>query len=162
MSIGERIADLRKKRNISQVQLAGILDVSRQAVSKWENDLAAPDTIRLIQLADVLDTNVEYLATGKDTQIKTMPQVITVPQIVERAVEVEKIVEVERIVEVPKVIEKPVYIEKIVEVEKPAESVAVRTETKEISETKYMRDPIEFVAVGAVSMLIGILIGMLL
>ena len=40
--------------------------------------------------------------------------------------------------------------------------VVLRTETKEISETKYMRDPIEFVAVGAVSMLIGILIEMLL
>jgi transcriptional regulator with XRE-family HTH domain len=56
MSIGERICTLRKERNISQAQLAKILDVSRQAVSKWENDLCAPDTIKLIQLADILNT----------------------------------------------------------------------------------------------------------
>ena len=65
MSIGERITTLRKERNISQAELARIMDVSRQAVSKWENDQTAPDTIKLIQLADVLDTQVEYLATGR-------------------------------------------------------------------------------------------------
>ena len=65
MSIGERIATLRKEHDISQGQLASLLDVSRQAVSKWENDSSSPDTLRLIQLADVLDTDVEYLATGK-------------------------------------------------------------------------------------------------
>ena len=59
MSIGERIIELRAQQNISQVQLAKMLDVSRQAVSKWENDQTAPDTIKLIQLADVLDTDVE-------------------------------------------------------------------------------------------------------
>ena len=65
MSIGERITDLRKGKNLSQGQLASLLEVSRQAVSKWENDTASPDTLRLIQLADVLSTDVEYLATGK-------------------------------------------------------------------------------------------------
>ena len=65
MSIGERITSLRKQQNLSQGKLASILEVSRQAVSKWENDLAAPDTLKLIQLADVLKTDVEYLATGR-------------------------------------------------------------------------------------------------
>ena len=63
MSIGERITDLRKRKNLSQGQLASLLEVSRQAVSKWENDSASPDTLRLIRLADVLSTDVEYLAT---------------------------------------------------------------------------------------------------
>ena len=62
VSIGERIAALRKEKNISQMQLAKALEVSRQAVSKWENDLTAPDTINLIQLADLLETDTEYLA----------------------------------------------------------------------------------------------------
>lgn len=38
MSIGERIKELRKEQNVSQVQLAKALGVSRQAVSKWETD----------------------------------------------------------------------------------------------------------------------------
>ena len=52
MSIGERIADLRKAQNLSQGQLADLMEVSRQAVSKWETDQSSPDTIRLIKLAD--------------------------------------------------------------------------------------------------------------
>ena len=64
MSIGERITELRMARNISQGQLASALSVSRQAISKWENDQSSPDTIHLIQLADILDTEVAYLATG--------------------------------------------------------------------------------------------------
>ena len=63
MSIGERIAQLRQENNISQQQLSNALGVSRQAVSKWENDQTSPDTINLIRLADILNTEVEYLAT---------------------------------------------------------------------------------------------------
>jgi|LSQX01.3.fsa_nt_gb transcriptional regulator with XRE-family HTH domain len=44
MSIGTRIAEQRKKNNFSQEYIAGKLDVSRQAVSKWEQDLSNPDT----------------------------------------------------------------------------------------------------------------------
>ena len=65
MSIGERISQLRQDNHISQLQLADALGISRQAVSKWENDQTSPDTINLIRLADVLNTEVEYLATGK-------------------------------------------------------------------------------------------------
>ena len=43
MSIGERITELRKAASLSQGQLAERMDVSRQAVSKWENDLSTPD-----------------------------------------------------------------------------------------------------------------------
>ena len=91
MSIGERISDLRAQRNISQVQLAKQLGISRQAVSKWENDLTSPDTLNLIKLADVLDTDVEYLATGNHSTHKAAPEIITVQKPVE--IVVEKIVE---------------------------------------------------------------------
>lgn len=64
MNIGERITALRKEKSISQTELAKRLNVSRQAVSKWEQGTSSPDTDRLIQLAEILGTEVEYLATG--------------------------------------------------------------------------------------------------
>lgn len=145
MSIGERISSLRKERNISQAQLAGMLDVTRQAVSKWENDLTAPDTIKLIQLADVLDTDVEYLATGKHSTLKSKPEVITVTKPVERVVE--------------KVVERPVVVEKIVEVEKYIETIVEKPEIKRVTRIRYMRNPVEFIVIGILSFLIGLLIG---
>lgn len=93
MSIGERITQLRKERNMSQGDLAKVMDVSRQAVSKWENDLTSPDTIKLIQLADVLDTQVEYLATGRIPADEQPPIVVNMVKTEEKIVEVEKVVE---------------------------------------------------------------------
>lgn len=93
MSIGERITQLRKERNMSQGDLAKAMDVSRQAVSKWENDLTSPDTIKLIQLADVLDTQVEYLATGRIPADEQPPIVVNMVKTEEKIVEVEKVVE---------------------------------------------------------------------
>lgn len=69
------------------------MDVSRQAVSKWENDQTSPDTIKLIQLADVLDTEVEYLATGRTPAYEQPPIVVNMVKTQEKIVEVEKIVE---------------------------------------------------------------------
>lgn len=103
MSIGERIADLRKARNLSQGQLADALDISRQAVSKWENDQASPDTLKLVKLAEVLDTEVEYLATGRKPVYEEAPIVLNMVKKVDKVVEVEKIVEkpvIKRIVRV--------------------------------------------------------------
>ena len=93
MSIGERITQLRKQRNMSQADLSRAMDVSRQAVSKWENDQTSPDTIKLIQLADVLDTEVEYLATGRTPAYEQPPIVVNMVKTQEKIVEVEKIVE---------------------------------------------------------------------
>ena len=110
MKIGEKIKALRKAKNISQEALAKVLGVTFQAVSKWENDLSAPDTLNLIRLADILSTDVEYLATGNHTTIKEPPQIVRVIQNVDRVVE--------KIVEKPVVVEKIVEVEKVVEVEK--------------------------------------------
>lgn len=153
MSIGERIAELRKQQNISQGQLAEALDVTRQAVSKWENDLSAPDTIKLIQLAEVLDTDVEYLATGRRSYGRRPPQVITTVETIE------------------KVVEKPVYIEKIVEntiekpviryVEKPVVQYVDKPVIKRIERVKYRRNPMELLIVGIVFFILGLIIGYL-
>lgn len=69
MTIGKRIRKLRTERKISQEFMAERLDVSRQAVSKWENDVSCPDTQKLIKLAELFQVSVEYLATGKETII---------------------------------------------------------------------------------------------
>ena len=85
MNIGQRITTLRKEKNISQTELAGLLSVSRQAVSKWEQGLSSPDTTKLIQLAEILGTEVEYLATGTHPEPGSV--VLNVVETVERVEE---------------------------------------------------------------------------
>lgn len=85
MNIGERITALRKEKNISQTELAKRLNVSRQAVSKWEQGTSSPDTDRLIQLAEILGTEVEYLATGTHPEPGSV--VLNVVETVERVEE---------------------------------------------------------------------------
>lgn len=151
MSVGERIVELRKQQNISQGQLAEALDVTRQAVSKWENDLSAPDTLKLIQLADVLDTDVEYLATGRRSYGRRPPQVITTVETVEKVVE--KPVIVEKIVEIP--VEKPV----VRYIEKPVVQYVDKPVVKRIERVKYLRNPLEFAILGIICFVIGLIFG---
>ena len=61
---GKRLRALRTKRKLTQEYLAAQLRVSRQAVSKWENDQALPDTGNLMELAKLLDCPVDYLLRG--------------------------------------------------------------------------------------------------
>ena len=70
MSIGERITELRKMQNLSQGQLAQAMDVSRQAVSKWENDLSCPDITLLPQLARLFGVTTDELL-GNQSQPET-------------------------------------------------------------------------------------------
>lgn len=65
MTIGNRIKTLRKEMNLTQEYVAEQLNVSRQAVSKWEKDISNPDTNNIIQLAELLNSTVEYIASGK-------------------------------------------------------------------------------------------------
>ena len=145
MSIGERIMELRKAAGISQVELSKILEVSRQAVSKWENDLANPDVSNLIQLAEVLDTDVEYLATGRRSLGRRPPVVIRTTETIEKIVE-KPVVQVQETV-VERIVETPV----VQVVEKPV--------TKKVYRTKYVRNPMELMIVGTVCFLLGLLIG---
>ena len=61
MSFSENLKVLREEKNLSQEQLAELLDVSRQAVSKWENDNGYPETEKLIQIAQKLDVSLDAL-----------------------------------------------------------------------------------------------------
>lgn len=62
MKIGQKIYELRTARNMSQGDLANVLEVSRQSVSKWETDAAVPDLDKLIKLADVFEISLDELA----------------------------------------------------------------------------------------------------
>ena len=72
MTIGERIAKCRKEKNLSQEYIAELLDVSRQAVSKWETGQTEPDTSNLIKLARIFGVSVEYLANGEEAPPKVV------------------------------------------------------------------------------------------
>ena len=61
MTIGQRIAQLRKEKGLSQERLGEELGVSRQAISKWEADGAIPEVDKLIALSRLFGTSVGYL-----------------------------------------------------------------------------------------------------
>ena len=61
MTLGEKLAKLRRDNNYTQEQLAQILGVSRQAVSKWESDAAYPETEKLIRLGKLYHCSMDYL-----------------------------------------------------------------------------------------------------
>ena len=77
MTIGKRIAALRRETNLKQDDLAQMLEVSPQAVSKWENDQTCPDITLLPKLAKILGVSVDELLSGKQ---ELQPVVTLVPE----------------------------------------------------------------------------------
>ena len=61
MSFGEKLQNLRKAKGLSQVQLAMQLNVSRQAISKWELGASLPDVENIIEISRFFDTSIDYL-----------------------------------------------------------------------------------------------------
>lgn len=61
-----RLCELRKKHNLSQEELASMLGVSRQAISKWERSESSPDTDNLIELARIYNMTLDELLNGND------------------------------------------------------------------------------------------------
>ena len=61
MQIGDKIKKLRRKRKVTQEQLAKQLGVTPQAVSKWEEGLAYPEIHLLVPIADYFSVTVDYL-----------------------------------------------------------------------------------------------------
>ena len=64
LKIRQYIQSLRKAKGLSQRQLADRLNISFQAVSKWENGESVPDTGILLELCELLDTTVDRLLNG--------------------------------------------------------------------------------------------------
>lgn len=67
MNLGEQIYTLRTRQGMSQGDLADRLDVSRQSVSKWENNSAVPDLDKLLKLSEVFRVTLDELVKGAPT-----------------------------------------------------------------------------------------------
>ncbi len=61
MTLGEKLKEIRKRLGLSQEQLAEFMNVSRQAITKWETDGGIPDISNLQELSKVFDITVDYL-----------------------------------------------------------------------------------------------------
>ena len=61
MTTGEKLALLRKKKGITQEELAELLHVSRQSVSRWEMDVTFPETDKLIKLSRMYECSIDFL-----------------------------------------------------------------------------------------------------
>lgn len=59
--IGDKIKALRRKKNLSQSQLANELSVTSQAVSKWEKGLSNPDIEIIIKISEFFGVTTDYL-----------------------------------------------------------------------------------------------------
>ena len=68
-TLGTRIAEQRRKMNLTQDQLAEQMGVSSQAVSKWENDLSCPDISLLPSLSDLFGISIDELWRGESQKI---------------------------------------------------------------------------------------------
>lgn len=66
IKISENITELRKKKGITQEQLATALSISPQAVSKWETNTSQPDIQTLPLIADYFGVSIDYLFYGQD------------------------------------------------------------------------------------------------
>ncbi len=65
VKIGKFIAERRKKKNLTQIQLADMLNITDRAVSKWERGKALPDSSIMLELCGVLEISVNDLLCGE-------------------------------------------------------------------------------------------------
>ncbi len=68
MNLGEKIYELRMAKNLSQGDVADALDVSRQSVSKWENNSSVPDLDKIIKLAELFGVSLDELVLNRGTE----------------------------------------------------------------------------------------------
>lgn len=60
-TLGQKIAELRKAKNLTQLELANQLNITDKAVSKWERDISCPDINTFPKLAEILEVSVDEL-----------------------------------------------------------------------------------------------------
>jgi len=71
MSFAENLKHIRKKRNITQEQLADMLSVSRQAISKWESGFGYPETEKLLIISKELSVSLDYLFSERCHMVRS-------------------------------------------------------------------------------------------
>lgn len=72
MTTGEKLAKLRREQNLTQEQLAELLGVSRQAISRWESGAAYPETEKLIRLGKLYHCSMDYLLMEEVEETNTV------------------------------------------------------------------------------------------
>ena len=73
MNLAERLQDLRKKAGYSQEQLANLLGISRQAVSKWESSQGKPEIDNIIKLTEIYHVSADYILLGTEPAASPAP-----------------------------------------------------------------------------------------
>ncbi|MBQ4066650.1 MAG: helix-turn-helix transcriptional regulator [Clostridia bacterium] len=68
MTIGQKLADMRRRAGLTQDYVSEHLGVTPQAVSKWENDVSCPDITLLPEIAKIYHTTVDDLLNGEATK----------------------------------------------------------------------------------------------
>ncbi len=71
-TFGQRLQRIRKNANLTQEDVATKLNITAQAVSKWENDVSAPDISVLVELSDILNVTLNELL-GKQSETSFVP-----------------------------------------------------------------------------------------
>lgn len=76
MALSDKLYTLRKKNGLSQEQLAQQLNVSRQAISKWESGAAMPETEKLLLISDYFKVSLDHLMKDEETApLSTAPEI---------------------------------------------------------------------------------------
>ncbi len=74
MDIAERLQELRKKAGYSQEQVAELLGISRQAISKWESGQGKPELDNIIKLTEMYGVSTDYIILGREHIVQAAPQ----------------------------------------------------------------------------------------
>lgn len=69
--MGTIICEARKNKNMTQADLATVMNVTDKAVSKWERDISCPDVTSLSKLAETLGISLEELMSGQSSSKQT-------------------------------------------------------------------------------------------
>ena len=70
IKIGRFIAECRKQKNLSQLQLAERLGITDKAISKWERGISKPNTSIMLELCEILGISVNELLNGEKTNLQ--------------------------------------------------------------------------------------------
>lgn len=79
MNLNERLQYLRKKAGYSQEQLAELLGISRQAISKWESGQGNPDIDNIVKLTKIYQVSADYILLGREDKTNTQTEPTPLP-----------------------------------------------------------------------------------
>lgn len=76
MNLSNKILKLRKQNNLSQEQLAEILGISRQSISKWESGQSIPELDKIVQISEIFGVSTDYLLKNSEDYPEEITQLV--------------------------------------------------------------------------------------